>query len=77
MKNLTQPQQNLLTKMIESNTGFYFQWDSEKRKPIHPNLKTYERFLHNREQNTAYKLEDKGLIRTESIKGRDIWFVNK
>ncbi len=76
MKKLTQPQRNLLDKMLECNTGFYFQYDSEKKNP-NPKLKMFNTFLHNREQNIAYKLKEMGYLRVEDICDRWVFFPNK
>ena len=76
MKKLTQPQRNLLDKMLECNTGFYFQYDSEKKNP-NPKLKMFNTFLHNRERRMASRLESKGLLIREVIEDKYIYFVNK
>jgi hypothetical protein len=76
MKKLTQPQKNLLDKIRECNTGFYFQYDSEKKNP-NPSLKMFNTFLHNRELRIANRLEGMGLLKVEVIENKSMYFINK
>ena len=76
MNKLTQPQRKLLDKMLELNTGFYFQFDSEKKNPK-SSLKMFNTFLHNRELRIANRLLDMGLLKVEEMENRYIYFINK
>tara|TARA_R100000995_G_C3387569_1_gene78931 strand:- start:28 stop:258 length:231 start_codon:yes stop_codon:yes gene_type:complete len=76
MIRLTQPQEKLLKKILESKTGFYFQYDSEKNNPK-SSLKMFNTFLHNREQNVAYKLKEMGFLRVEDIDNKWVFFPSK
>ena len=76
MKKLTKSQEKLLKKMLECKTGFYFQYDSEKNNPK-SSLKMFNTFLHNREQNIAYKLKEMGYLRVQDIDDKWVFFPNK